>query len=90
MLTAIPLTEAQAAEIERLLADGVCADAGDVVVAGLEALAAQEAGLDAWLRQEVAPVAAAMAADPSRAMTPEQVREAIRAHRAAWERDAAG
>lgn len=90
MLTAIPLTEAQAAEIERLLESGVCEDASEVVAAGLEALAAQEAGLEAWLRDEVAPVAAAMEADPSRAMSSEQVRAAIRAHRAAWERDAAG
>jgi antitoxin ParD1/3/4 len=79
MLTAIPLTEAQAAEIERLLACGICEDASEVVAAGLEALAAR---IEAWLRDEVVPVAAAMEADPSRAMSLEQVFAELRAHHA--------
>jgi Arc/MetJ-type ribon-helix-helix transcriptional regulator len=90
MLTAIPLTEAQSEEIARLLASGACADASEVVAAGLEALAAQEASIEAWLQREVAPAAEALAADPSRALSSDQVRAAIRAHRAAWESGAAG
>jgi Arc/MetJ-type ribon-helix-helix transcriptional regulator len=93
MLTAIPLTPSQAEEIDRLLASGACTDASEVVAAGLEALAAQEAGqaatIEDWMRRDVVPVAEALAADPSSALSPEQVRAAIHEHRAAWERGAA-
>ncbi|MBS7791556.1 type II toxin-antitoxin system ParD family antitoxin [Roseococcus sp. SDR] len=79
MLTAIPLTEAQAAEIERLLASGACADASEVVAAGLEALAAQES---ACFEAEIRPVIEAMERDPSRAIPAGQVFAELRAHHA--------
>lgn len=82
MPTAIPLTEAQSEELARLLASGACADASEVVAAGLEVLAAREAAIDAWLRREVAPAAEALAADPSRAIPAEQVFAELRAHHA--------
>ena len=88
-ITAIPLTAAQSDEVARPLASGACADASEVVAAGLEALAAQEEAVEAWMRRDVMPAGESLAADPSRALTSEQVRAAIRAHRVAWECDAA-
>ena len=79
MLTAIPLTEAQSEEIARLLASGACADASEVVAAGLEALAAQEAAL---FEAEIRPVIEAMERDPTRAIPAEQVFAELRAHHA--------
>ncbi|WP_431303567.1 ribbon-helix-helix domain-containing protein [Sediminicoccus sp. BL-A-41-H5] len=77
MRTPIPLAQAQAAEIERLLDSGACADPSEVVDAGLKALAAE---MDDWLRREVLPVAQAMERDPSRAMSAEQAFAELRAH----------
>jgi antitoxin ParD1/3/4 len=79
MLTAIALTQAQSEEIARLLASGACADASEVVAAGLEALAAQEAAL---FEAEIRPVIEAMERDPARAIPAEQVFAELRAHHA--------
>lgn len=89
-LTSIPLTNEQAEAVERLLESGACSDPAEIVAAGLEALATHEAEIEDWLRREVLPVADALEADPSRALSGEQVRAAIRERRAAWERGAAG
>ncbi len=79
MLTAIPLTPSQAEEIDRLLASGACADASEVVAAGLEALAAQEMDL---FRTDILPVIEALERDPSSAIPAEQVFAEMRAHHA--------
>jgi antitoxin ParD1/3/4 len=39
----------------------------------------REAGIERWLREEVAPVAVAMQADPTRAISDDQVFDEIRA-----------
>lgn len=79
MLTAIPLTPSQAEEIDRLLASGACADASEVVAAGLEALAAQEMDL---FRTDILPAIEALERDPSSAIPAEQVFAEMRAHHA--------
>jgi antitoxin ParD1/3/4 len=50
-----------------------------VIGAGPRALQAGNAAVDRWLREEVVPVAAAMQADPSRAIPAEQVFDELRA-----------
>lgn len=81
-ITAIPLTEAQSEEVARLITSGACADAGEVVAAGLAALAAQEDAIAAWMRDAVLPADAALAADPARAIPAAQVFAELRAHHA--------
>lgn len=50
--------------------------------AGPSALPAREAGIERWLRADVAPAYDAMQQDPSRAVSPEQVLHTLRAHHA--------
>jgi len=73
----ITLKGAAAEKLRRLVADGRYAQAEDAVADAIDALDAG-ADLDDWLKQTVAARAEAHAADPARALTPAQVRAALR------------
>ena len=64
----VELDDAQARYVDDLVRSGRFAARGDVIAAGLQALRDDDADLEAWLRDEVVPVAEAMRADPSRAI----------------------
>jgi antitoxin ParD1/3/4 len=68
----------QARYIDDLVASGVYATSSEVIRAGLRALQERDAAVGRWLRDEVAPVAIAMHADPGGAIPAEQVFEEIR------------
>jgi antitoxin ParD1/3/4 len=63
----ITLPANQARYVDSLVASGRYASESDVISAGLLVLQEREAGLERWLREEVAPVYDAMQADPGRA-----------------------
>ncbi len=50
----------------------------EVIRAGLRALQERDAAVDRWLRDEVVPIAAAMQADPGRAISADRVFGEIR------------
>ncbi|RQS59085.1 type II toxin-antitoxin system ParD family antitoxin [Burkholderia sp. Bp8963] len=62
---------------------GEYASESEVVRDGLRALAARDRAVEAWLRETVVPAAQALKADPSQALTPEQVREHLARRRKA-------
>jgi antitoxin ParD1/3/4 len=69
--------------IDGLVASGLYASGSEVVRAGLRALQERDAAVERWLRDEVAPVYDAMAADPGRALPAETVFAELRARHAA-------
>lgn len=74
-------------DLARLVRDkielGEYADVNDVIVDGLRGLQEQNLPLEAWLRDEVVPAYDAMQADPSRGLTPDEVRARLAESRAA-------
>jgi len=68
---------AVAEKIRRMVADGRYQRAEDAVADAIDALDAG-AELDTWLRQTIVARAEANTADPSRALTPDEVRAALR------------
>jgi antitoxin ParD1/3/4 len=78
----VSLSSEQAGYIDALVAKGAYASASEVVRAGLRALQERDAAVERWLREEVAPVHDAMLADPSRAISSDQVLRILRAHHA--------
>ena len=73
------LSAEQAGYIDAQVASGAYATASEVVRAGLRALQERDAAVERWLREEVVPVAAAVEADPGRAIPAEQAFAEIRA-----------
>ncbi len=78
----ISLPAAQASYIDTLVDAGSYASVSEVVRAGLRALQERDAVVERWLRNDVIPVYDAMQADPSRAISGDQVMAAMRAHHA--------
>lgn len=68
--------------IDERVASGSYASASEVVRAGLRALQERDAAVERWLREDVAPVYDAMAVDPARARSAEDVFGEIRARHA--------
>ena len=78
----VSLTADQARTIDQLVAAGGYASASEVVRAGLRALQERDAAIERWLHTEVAPVADAMQANPTRALSADQVAAALATHHA--------
>jgi antitoxin ParD1/3/4 len=76
---AFSLSAEQAGYIDAQVASGAYAMASEVVRAGLHALQERDAVVERGLREEVVPAAAAMDADPSRAIPAEEVFAELRA-----------
>jgi antitoxin ParD1/3/4 len=70
----ITLPNEMAELIRTKVASGEYASESEVIRDGLRTLAARDRAIDAWLRDEVVPAAKALRADPTRALTPEQLR----------------
>ncbi|MGA2124752.1 MAG: type II toxin-antitoxin system ParD family antitoxin [Xanthobacteraceae bacterium] len=73
----ITLPEEMVAMIRDKVATGEYQSESDVVRDGLHALQAGDSALEDWLGGEVVPVFDAMRADPSRALSIEQVRASL-------------
>lgn len=73
------LPEEQDRFIDSLIESGTYASGSEVIRAGLRALQERDAAVERWLREEVVPAAAAMEADPDRAIPAETVLDDIRA-----------
>ncbi|WP_367949105.1 type II toxin-antitoxin system ParD family antitoxin [Paraburkholderia sp. NMBU_R16] len=78
----ITLPKEMAELVRSKVASGEYASESEVIRDGLRSLAARDRALEAWLRNEVVPAAAALEADPERALTPEQLREHLARKRA--------
>jgi antitoxin ParD1/3/4 len=71
----------QAEYVAALVESGAYASASEVVRAGLRALQERDAAtVERWLRKDVVPVYDAMQADPSRAISAEEVTATVRRH----------
>lgn len=86
----ISLPAEQASYIDAQVASGAYATASEVVRAGLRALQERDAAVERWLREEMVPAAAAMQADPGRAIPAEKVFAEIRALHAQRLKDGPG
>jgi antitoxin ParD1/3/4 len=69
----ITLPNDMAATVKAKVASGAYATESEVLRDGLRALIARDRAVDHWLREQVVPTVTAMAADPSRAVTPDVV-----------------
>ena len=78
----VSLTADQARTIDQFVAAAGYASASEVVRAGLRALQERDAAIERWLHTEVAPVADAMQANPTRALSADQVAAALATHHA--------
>ncbi len=72
------LKGAAAEKLRKLVAEENYAGPEDAIADALDALdASRDPALDAWLRQTIVARADALASDPTRALTPSQVRESL-------------
>jgi antitoxin ParD1/3/4 len=78
----VSLPSEQSEFIDAKVAAGEYASASEVVRAGLRALRERDAAVERWLNKEVAPTVDAMASDPARARSSDQVWSTIAAHHA--------
>jgi len=74
------LPAAQARYIDRKVKSGAYASASEVVRAGLRALKERDEAVERWLREEVVPVCEEIDADPSQAISAEELTASIQAH----------
>jgi antitoxin ParD1/3/4 len=74
----ITLPKEMAELVRAKVASGEYASESEVIRDGLRSLAARDRAVDAWLQDEVLPAAAALEADPGRAMTVDDVRTHLR------------
>ena len=79
----ITLTHEMAEMVRAKVRSGEYASESEVLRDGLRALQVHDRALEAWLREKVAPTYDAMKADPSRAVSVDEVRASLAAaHRA--------
>ncbi|HEV2543783.1 MAG TPA: type II toxin-antitoxin system ParD family antitoxin [Methylobacterium sp.] len=83
----ISLPSEHTAFIDAKVASGAYASTSEVIRAGLRALKERDEAVERWLKDEVAPVFDAMAADPSRGIPAESVFADIRDRHAKHLRD---
>lgn len=74
----ITLPNHMAAQIKERVASGEYATESEVIRDGLRALFARDAAMETWLQTEVVAAIDAIDDDPSRGVTPAEVREALR------------
>ncbi|CRM74083.1 putative addiction module antidote protein, family [Pseudomonas sp. 24 E 13] len=67
--------------VKAKVASGEYATESEVIRDGLRALLARDRAMEDWLRDEVVPAAAALEAEPERALSTEQVRQHMAARR---------
>jgi putative addiction module CopG family antidote len=77
----ITLPHEMAQLVRSEVAAGEYATESEVIRDGLRSLMARDRALDSWLRDQVAPAYDALKADPSRGLSPDQVRAALAAER---------
>lgn len=83
----VTLPNEMAAQVRAKVASGEYASESEVIRDGLRALQARERAVESWLRNEALPAYDAYKADPSRAVTLDEVREGLAArHRQATQR----
>lgn len=71
----ITLPNEMADAVKSKVAAGEYATESEVIRDGLRTLLARDRAVESWLREQVVPVAAALKADPDRALSASQVRE---------------
>ncbi|GGD51993.1 ribbon-helix-helix domain-containing protein [Pseudoxanthomonas indica] len=81
----ITLPNEMADTVRAKVASGEYATESEVIRDGLRALLARDRAVEAWLKQEVAPAAKALAADPTRGVSASQVKQQLAARRRAKE-----
>ncbi|MBL0162901.1 MAG: type II toxin-antitoxin system ParD family antitoxin [Xanthomonadales bacterium] len=84
----ITLPHELADAVKAKVAGGEYATESEVIREGLRALMAKDRAVEAWLREQVVPAALELETDPSRALTPAQIRAHLAQRRQA--RDRAG
>lgn len=75
----ITLPTEMAGMVKTMVASGVYATESEVFRDGLRALMARERAMERWLQEQVGPAYDALKADPSRVVSPDQVRARIAA-----------
>jgi antitoxin ParD1/3/4 len=70
----ITLPHELADAVKAKVAGGEYATESEVIREGLRALMAKDRAVETWLREQVVPAAMELAGDPSKALTPAQVR----------------
>lgn len=78
----ITLPNEMADVVKSKVRSGEYASESEVIRDGLWALLARDRAVESWLHHQVAPAYDALKADPSRAITPEQVRIRLAAEHA--------
>ena len=79
----ITLPNEMADAVKAKVAGGEYATESEVIREGLRALIARDRAVETWLREQVVPAAIALEADPTRALTADQVREHLKQRRRA-------
>jgi putative addiction module CopG family antidote len=79
----ITLPNEMANTLRERVASGEYASESEVIRDGLRTLFARDNAVEAWLRDEAAAAYDALKTNPSRAVTPQQVRERLAAERSA-------
>ena len=78
----ITLPNEMADAVKAKVRKGEYASESEVIRDGLRSLMARDRAVESWLHQQVAPAHDALRADPSRAVTADQVRARLAAERA--------
>ena len=78
----ITLPNEMADAVKAKVRKGEYASESEVIRDGLRALLARDRAVESWLHQQVGPAHDALRADPSRAVTADQVRARLAAERA--------